>query len=117
MVFVPGNIALKVKATGSLAKCISILRKYNPGSIAEIKTAIESNDYVLSYRYTSDSGIRKIRRCYDELTKNGFEAELFEHDKLTDHELLTNLLNTYREIEEETEALIDAEAEDFESDE
>ena len=92
-----------------MAKCISILRKYNPVSMSEIKKAIETNEYVLSCRYTDDSGLRKIRRCYDELKKSGIVAEIYEHDELTTREFISNLLNTYREIEAETEAMIDAE--------
>ncbi len=117
MEFTPGNIAIKIVNPCSLAKCISILRKYNPVSMAEIKTAIESNQYVLSCKYTNDSGIRKIRRCYDELTKNGIKVEIYEHDELTTREFLSNLLGTYQEIEKETEALIDAEVAEDDSEE
>lgn len=67
MEFIPGKIGLKVKTPTSMAKCISILRKYTPVSMSEIKSAIESNEYILSCKYTNDSGIRKIRKCYDEL--------------------------------------------------
>lgn len=109
MEYVPGNVCLKIKKYSSMAKCISILRKYNPVSMAEIKTAIESDEYVLSYEYTSDSGLRKIRRCYDELSKNGIVAEIYEHDCLTTREFISNLLHTYREIEYETQEQIDAE--------
>ena len=111
MEFTPGKIGLKVKTPTSMAKCISILRKYNPASMSEIKNAIESNEYVLSCKYTNDSGIRKIRKCYDELSKNGISSEIYEHDCLTTREFISNLLGTYREIEEETQAMIDAEVE------
>ena len=46
-VFTPGYVGIKIKKTTSIAKSISIIRKYNPVSMAEIKTAIESNEYVL----------------------------------------------------------------------
>ena len=109
MEFTPGYIGLKIKQPTSLAKCISILRKYNPVPMSEIKNHIDSNDYVLSYRYTDDSGIRKIRKCFDELSKNGITAEIYEHDSLTTREFISNLLNTYIEIEDETQTQIDAE--------
>lgn len=109
MEFIPGNIAIKIVDPVSMAKCISILRKYNPASMGEIKNAIESNQYVLSCKYTNDSGIRKIRKCYDELTKSGIKVEIYEHDELTTREFISNLLGTYKEIESETEKLIDAE--------
>ncbi len=109
MEYTPGYICLKIKEYPSIAKCISILRKYNPSPMSEINVAIESNAYVLSYRYTSDSGIRKIRKCFDELSKNGIVAEIYEHDSLTTREFISNLLNTYHEIEQETQEMIDAE--------
>ena len=110
MEFVHGNIALKVQNPSSMAKCISILRKYNPVSMSEIKCAIDSNQYVLSCKYTNDSGIRKIRKCFDELKKNGIEAEIYEHDRLTTREFISNLITTYKEIEIETETMVDTEA-------
>lgn len=109
MDFIPGNIGLKIKEYSSIAKCISIIRKYNPLSMSEIKSAIESNNYVLQCKYSNDSGIRKIRKCYDELSKNGIVSEIYEHDELTTREFISNLLNTYHDISVETEALIDAE--------
>ena len=109
MQFTPGYVGIKIKDTSSLAKSVSIVRKYNPVSISEIRSAIERCDYVLSCKYTSDSGIRKIRKCYDELTKSGIIAELYEHDILTSREFISNLIDTYQEIEEETQEMIDAE--------
>ncbi|OQA25362.1 MAG: hypothetical protein BWY61_01019 [Firmicutes bacterium ADurb.Bin354] len=41
MDFEVGIIGLKIKSAGSIAKCIAIIRKYNPISMAEIKNAIE----------------------------------------------------------------------------
>ena len=117
MEYTPGYICLKIKEYPSIAKCISILRKYNPVPMSEIKEKIESNAYVLSYRYTSDSGLRKIRKCYDELSKNGIIAEIYEHDAPTTREFISNLLNTYREIEQETQEMIDAEVADEGEDE
>ncbi len=32
-----GIIGLKIKSAGSVAKCIAIIRKYNPVSMGEIK--------------------------------------------------------------------------------
>ena len=109
MEFIPGYIGLKIKQHSSIAKCISIIRKYNSASMHEIKSAIESNNYVLSCRYTDDSGLRKIRKCYDELSRNGIVANIYEHDELTTREFISNLINTYREIEKETQEMIDAE--------
>lgn len=108
-VFRPGYVGLKVKKTSSIAKSISIIRKYNPISMAEIKNSIESDDYVLSCRYTSHSGVRMIRKCYDELVKAGNDVEIYEHDRLTTRELISNLISLHRQTDREVRAQIDAE--------
>ena len=104
-----GRIGLVIKSAGSIAKCISIVRKYNPVSMSDIKTAIESKAFVFDCDYTSESGIRKIRRCYDELIKAGAAVEIYEDGDLTTREFISNLVNTYREIDREIQDQIDAE--------
>ena len=103
------RIGLVIKSADSTAKLISIIRKYNHVSMAEIKKSIESGDFVFDCDYTSDSGIRKVRRCYDELVKAGAIVEIYEDGDLTTREFISNLIDTYQEIEEETQEMIDAE--------
>ena len=105
-----GNVGLKIKSTPSMAKTISIIRKYNPISMSEIKNQVETGEYVLAYPYTSTPGLRTIRRCYDELIKAGNEVEIYEHDRLSSRELISNLIASNRQIEREVQAQIDAEA-------
>ncbi len=107
--FMEDKIGLIIKSTESTAKCISIIRKYNPVSIGEIKGAIEAGHFVFWCKYTSDSGIRKVRRCYDELVKSGAVVEIYEDGDLSTRELISNLIDTYKDIATETEAMIDAE--------
>ncbi len=107
--YMQDKIGLVVKSTDSIAKCISIIRKYNPVSIGEIKNAIDSGQFVFYCKYTSDSGIRKVRRCYDELVKTGATVEIYEDGDLTTREFISNLVDTYKEIADETDAIIDAE--------
>ena len=107
--FTPGNISIKIKSTSSMAKAISIIRKYNPVSMSEIKTAIESGKYVLEHSVLSTSGIRATRKCYDELIKAGSEVEIYERDRLISREILSNLINSHRQTEREVRAQIDAE--------
>ena len=109
MEFIPGKIGLKSKTPTSMAKYISILRKYNPISISEIKTAIDTRQFVFDCEYTDDAGLRRVRRCYDELTKAGNTVEIYEDGNLTTREFISNLLGSYREIAIETQAMIDAE--------
>lgn len=107
--FTPGYVGIKIKTTPSIAKSILIIRNYTPASIAEIKTAIESNEYVLTCRYTSHPGIRKIKKCYDELVNAGNEVEIYEHDRLASRELLLNLMASHRQTDREVQAQVDAE--------
>ena len=103
------KIGLIIKSTNSVAKCISLIRKYRPVAMSEIKGDIENGRYVYSCKYSSTSGVRKVRRCYDELVKAGASVEIYEHGDLTTREFLSNLVDTYHQIEEETDAIIDAE--------
>ena len=103
------RIGLVIISAASVAKCISIIRKFNPISMSEIKTAIESNSFVFDCNYTNTSGIRKVRRCYDELVKAGAIVEIYEDGDLTNREFITNLLNSYRKIDKDIQNQIDAE--------
>ena len=104
------SIGLKIVKYDSIATCISIIRRYKNVSMNEIKADIETNKFAYTCSYTSDTGVRKLRKCYDELTQKGIEVEIYAHDQLADRQLLSNLLTTYKEIEDETWAQMDAEA-------
>lgn len=104
-----GTLGLKIKATSSMAKCISIVRKYNPISIAEIKNAIESKNYIYTTTVINTSGVRTLRKCYDELTKKGADVEIFERDEPVTREIISNLIESHRQTEKEVLAQIDAE--------
>lgn len=103
------RIGLVVKSATSVANCISIIRKYNPISIADIKKAMDTAQFVFDCEYTDDSGVRKVRRCYDELVKSGATVEIYADSFPSSREFLSNLLGTYREIADETQAMIDEE--------
>ncbi len=105
----PSEIGLKVISTPSIAKSIAIIRKYNPISMAIIKEAIDSGKYVLTSPYISHPGVRMIRKCYDELRKGGAEVEIYEHDRLTSREFISNLIGSHRQTELEVQAQVDAE--------
>ena len=44
--YMEDKIGLVVKSVSSMAKCISIIRKYNPISMAEIRNAIDNGQFV-----------------------------------------------------------------------
>lgn len=105
------RIGLVVKSTDSVAKCISIIRRYNPISMTEIKRAIETEQFVYDCEYTNDTGVRKVRKCYDELVKSGASVEIYADGFLSSREFISNLLGSYHEIAQETQSIIDAEVE------
>lgn len=105
------RIGLVIQSTDSIAKCISIIRKYNPSSMSMIKKAIDNKLFVFDCDYISDSGIRKVRRCYDELVKAGVKVEIYADSDLTTREFISNLLGSYHQIDTETQIQIDAEVE------
>ena len=106
---IDNKIGLVIKSYKSIAKCISIVRKYKSVSMAEVKTAIDSGKYVFDCDYTDDVELRKVRRCYDELVKSGAVVEIYEHQSLTTRQFISNLLGTYKAVERETQREIDAE--------
>lgn len=110
--YTPSVVGIKIRNASSTAKCISIIRKYDNYSIAEIKQSIESQKYILSCQSIDTSGIKKIRKCYDELTKNGIEAELYQWDRITTRDVVSNLIDSHQSIALQTQAEIDNESAD-----
>ena len=99
------TIGLRISTECASAKIISIIRKYRNSSINTIKRSIQERKYVLLYPYTDRFGLKKVIACYDELKKNGIEAEVYElDDEITTIEFLRNLNATYDEISEEIDA-------------
>ena len=76
---------------------------------AWLDITIDSGKYVFDCDYTDDVELRKVRRCYDELVKSGAVVEIYEHQRLTTRQFISNLLGTYKAIERETQREIDAE--------
>ncbi len=107
------TVGLKIKSYTSVAPLISIVRKYNGLPIGEIKNAIEQGGTVFEQDYDSLSGVRKVRKCYDELTKAGAVCEIFDEDEdIISREILSNLIGSHRITEQEVQAQMLAEAED-----
>ena len=115
---IPGhNIGIKIPAGSPVAKCVSVIRKLEPDmSISDISSRINKNECVLAYGYTSSSGIKKILKCYDGLTKLGIKPVLYELDEdygaeECDIRFVRNLNGMYDEISDEIDAEIEAEEE------
>ncbi len=97
------TVGIKIPKGTPIAKCVTVIRKIEPAlSISDVSNRINNDDYVLSYDYTDDSGVKKIIKCYKELTKLGISPTLYElDDEECDIELLENLNKMYDEIESE----------------
>lgn len=102
-------IGLKINTTTASAKCIGIIRKYNPFSISEIKNLIANNDYVLSCDYTDDSRLPIIINCYNELSSANIPVELYEHNRKCAISFLNNLCSLYDDISRQIDEEMDDE--------
>lgn len=105
------TIGIKVICSNRINNCIRILRKYCDISIAEIKEAIISNNYIIKCGYVKEDEIINIIKLYKELCNNNIEAQLYEHGRITSIEFLENLAETYYEINEGIAERINAESE------
>lgn len=94
-------IGLKINTTSASAKCISIIRKYNPSSISEIKNNIATSKYVIYCDYTDDVGLPVIIDCFNELASANIPAELYEHNRRCDISFLNNLCDLYDDISQQ----------------
>lgn len=103
------TIGIKISSTESLAKVVSIVRRYEPLSISEIKKRVDSNAYLLTYSYTDDKGLDNLIKCHNELSAVGISTQLFEHDRPCELQFFKNLSNTYQEISDEIDADSDEE--------
>ncbi len=107
------TMALKVKAYPSIAKVISIIRKYSSSSMGEIKSAVEHDQLIFEVDYLSISGIRKLRRCYDELLKAGIECDIYDEDEeVISREIISNWIEALRDTEKDTMAQMASEGDD-----
>ena len=103
------HISIRIPSDAPIAKVISIIRSIEPFPISEITRRVKNSEDLLSYRYTSNEGVKRIIRCYSEFVKLGITPSLFEHDRPTTIEFLNNLSNTYQEISDEIDAEMEAE--------
>lgn len=105
------TVGIKIPQGTPIVKCVPIIRKIKPSlSISEISSRIANDEYVLSYDYTDNNGVKCIIKCYEQLTKLGIQPRLFElDDEECDIEMLVNLTTMYDEISDEIDAEIETE--------
>lgn len=97
------------KFTAAVAK---IMRGYEEVSISEIKRRIESGEYLYVCDFTSEKGVSRILKLYEQLTALGIGCTLYDHEKLADEQFLRNWAESCRGVAADTELDMDREAEE-----
>ena len=115
-------VQLKLEKNIKIAKYITLIRKFDPAlSIGQIKSNIENNSYVVSFdlHYLDVledlQGIdRKLlfRGLIHQLISEGAQLSIYVDGESCTLEYLDNLLNRMKEISEQTEWIMDMEAEE-----
>lgn len=105
------TLALIITSDNLPAKCFSIIRKYNPISIGEIKKRAISNLPILEYNAIDHDGLNSLLKCYSELSTLGVSVAFLDGGELSSLELMYNLQKSYAATEAEVSLLIDEESE------
>ena len=103
------DLGIKITQYESLPKCISIIRNYRSDSMGLIKSEIESNDYIFVCDFADTLNIKQLLKCSDDLTEIGCTLQIQDGDEVISREIILNILQSHKEIHEETLAAIDAE--------
>lgn len=105
------SIGIKIVNSRELAKCLKIVRKYCDFSIGEIKEHIANNEYILQGNYVDEEDVELILKLHNELNENGIDNILFEHDRESNAEFFSNLLEMYSGINKDIDDIIDSTSE------
>lgn len=103
------DIGIKITQYKSIPKCINIIRNYRNDSMGIIKSEIESNDFIFVCDFTDTHNILNLLNCLDDLTKIGCSLLIQDGNEIISREIILNILQSHKEIEEETLAAIDFE--------
>ena len=113
---------LKLKDVNNLASVVSILRKFDSSlSIGEIKRRIDNDEFVIeydTYEYDFIEDMEEIDRgeklttLIGDLEKAGATVSIYDEDELITKEVFKNLLESYEDISEETELIVEIEVEE-----
>ena len=106
------TVGIKIAGNSISVQGIKIIRDNIAFSISEIKTRVQTRDYIYMCDYIDSKGVKLIIKLFTELKKSGIECELYEHDRLTDIKFLKNLNHSYDQIDKETWADMFREADD-----
>lgn len=105
------TLALIITSDTLPAKCFSIIRKYNPISIGEIKRRATSNLPILECDAIDHDGLNNLLKCYSELNALNISVAFLDGGEPSSLELMYNLQKSFTETEAEVSHLIDEESE------
>ena len=111
---------IKIESDENIPKYISLIRKYDKYlSIADIRSRIFNNDYVVDYDFYSSYDVcddlndidrgELFRQLLDNLMSVGAKLTIYDDDEEISLEFLDNCFQMYKEIEQEV--LLDMERE------
>ena len=111
---------IKIESDENIPKYISLIRKYDKYlSIADIRSRIFNNDYVVDYDFYSSYDVcddlndidrgELFRQLLDNLMSVGAKLTIYDDDEEISLEFLDNRFQMYKEIEQEV--LLDMERE------
>ena len=98
-----------IKAEKFTAGVAKLMRGYEEVSISEIKRRIECGEYLYECDFIDEKGVSRILSMYEQLTAQGVDCTLFDHDKPSDIQFLRNWVQSCRGVAEEVERDIDRE--------
>lgn len=107
-------MSLIVRPDKNIVKYITSLRKFSHKSIRELKRNIEDETPVLQFSYYDTEELIKLKNVVVKLNALGAEVRILEEDRQISLEMLSNLIETCREIERAREELDDRMLEDNE---
>lgn len=108
-------MSLIVRPDKNIVKYITSLRKFSHKSIRELKRNIEDETPVLQFSYYDTEELIKLKNIVVNLNALGAEVRILEEgDRQISLELLSNLIETHREITRAREELDDRILEDTE---
>lgn len=112
-----GMLGLKLRTNAPCAAAIKILRRFDPdASISNFRSKIIHNSFVYTCDCIDEDGIATLLKLLHEFETAAIGVDIYEQlengRKTADPALLQNLLEQYKEIQNQIQEIIDWETED-----
>ena len=103
-------IGLKVTGPDPAGKYTDILARYG-AEVSAMEDSPVTEEYVLSCTSADTAGLRRIRRCHNELKKAGAKVQLYASDEPVAYEYVSQMIGSRRVADKQRHLVIDAELE------